>query len=117
MTVQNLSVYTNTSYMELLALTGLESLKTRFERLQEGGDSFLDRVIRWKTSVLNQFTMHEYGLAEDTILELETGRDVLSLEANRNILKRFKAERMVETVQEINKSFQEDLWEVPTADV
>ncbi len=61
------------------------------------------RVIRWKTRVLNQFTMHEYGLAEDAILELETGSDLLSLEANRNILKRFKDERMVETVQEINK--------------
>lgn len=35
----------------------------------------------------------------------------MSLEANRNISKRFKAEKMVETVQEINKSFQEDLWE------
>ena len=41
----------------------------------------------------------------------------MSLESNNNILKRFKAERMVETVQDINKSFQEDLWAVSLKDV
>ena len=86
-----------------------DKFRTRCERLREELDFFLS--IWWKQSVLNQFTVHEYGLAEDASLELE------SLEANNNILKQFKAERMKETVRGITMSSQEDLWAAPLENV
>jgi hypothetical protein len=118
-----LSVYTNTSYKKILAITGLESMKTRFtilkekfraryQKLQEGSDSFLVKVIRWKKSVLNQFTKFEFNTAEEESLGLLTGTDVESKEMNKIVLKQFKAQRMKEILQETNKSFQEDLWAV-----
>lgn len=118
-----LSVYTNTSYKKMLAITGLESMRTRFtilkekfraryERLQEGSDSFLVKVIRWKSSVLNQFTKYEFNVAEEEGLGLLPGTGAESKEVNKSILKQFKADRMKETLQETNMSFQEDLWAV-----
>ena len=100
-----LSVYTNISYKKMLSITGLESMRTRFtileekfraryERLQEGSDSFLVKVIRWKSSVLNQFTKYEFNVAKEESLELE------------GLFYLWNLTRMNEPDQEINKFFQ-----------
>ncbi len=37
----------------------------QYNCLQEGSDSFLVKVIRWKHSVLNKFTMYELNVVEE----------------------------------------------------